>query len=119
MSVGMYDYLYSKRLVQLNGMGLLLHRTMSSLFLLSSKQVSGFLLLLVSLLALDINLGSVLIQLHQLGKIELGFLKKLDLSYNNVLEGEDLSGILDNLFADRISSSIIELMISKIILVSL
>jgi hypothetical protein len=78
----------------------------SSIFL-SNKQVCGFFLLLLSLFAFNVKFWSVLIQLHELGEIELRLLEKLDLSYNNVLEGEYLAGILDNLFADSISGPII------------
>jgi len=75
----------------------------NSSFLLSNKQVCGFFFLFISLFALDIEFWSVLIKFHELGKIELGLLEELDLSYNNVLEGEDFAGILDNLFADLVS----------------
>jgi hypothetical protein len=78
----------------------------SSIFL-SNKQVCGCFSLFLSLFAFNVKFWSVLIQFHELGEIELGFLEELDLSYNNILEGEYLAGILDNLFANSISSSII------------
>ena len=34
--------------------------------------------------------------LHELGQIELGLLEKLDLSHEDVLEGEDLLALLNN-----------------------
>ena len=50
----------------------------------------------ILLLALDFNLGLLLIELHELGQIELGLLEKLDLSHEDVLEGEDLLALLNN-----------------------
>jgi hypothetical protein len=74
-----------------------------SLFL-SGKEVLGLFFLSVSLLSLDGELGSLLIELHELGKIELGLLEELDLSDKDVLEGEDLSALLLNLLANSVSS---------------
>jgi hypothetical protein len=39
-----------------------------------------------------------LIEFHELGKIELGFLEKLDLSNMDILEREDFSTFLLDLF---------------------
>ena len=108
----MYVYIYLDsnielcmlRLVQLNCM--MNCSALSSIFL-ADEQVCGFVFLFFSLFAFNIELWSVLIQLHQLGKIELRFLEKLNFSYNNVLEGENLAGILHDLFANSISSPII------------
>ena len=58
---------------------------------LVGEQISGFFLLFVSLFAFNVELGSVLVQLHELGEIELGLLEELDLSDDDVLEGEDLA----------------------------
>ena len=44
-------------------------------------------------------LGLLLIELHKLGKIELGLLEELDLADKDVLEGEDLLALLHDLFA--------------------
>ena len=52
----------------------------------SGKLVLGLFLLG----SLGLDLGLVLIELHELGKIELGLLEKLDLSDEDVLEREDL-----------------------------
>jgi hypothetical protein len=41
-----------------------------------------------------------LIELHELGEIELGLLEELDLSDEHVLEREDLAGLLLNLLAN-------------------
>ena len=68
-------------------------------FSLSSKFVLGF-LLGIALLALDLELGFLLIEFHELGKIELGLLEKLDFSDENVLEGEDLAALLSDLLAN-------------------
>ena len=38
---------------------------------------------------LNFNLWSFLVELHELGEIELGFLEELDLSDEDVLEWED------------------------------
>lgn len=51
---------------------------------------------------LGVDLGLILIELHELGKIELGLLKELDLSDEDVLEGEDLRALLNNLLAKGI-----------------
>jgi hypothetical protein len=51
---------------------------------------------------LGLDLGLVLIELHELGEIELGLLEELDLSDEDVLEGEDLRALLNNLLAKGI-----------------
>ena len=43
-----------------------------------------------------------MIELHELGKIELRLLEKLDLSDEDVLEREDLAALLGDLFAKSI-----------------
>ena len=48
------------------------------------------------LLALDLDLGLLLVKLHKLGQIELGLLEQLDLSHKHVLEREDLLALLYN-----------------------
>jgi hypothetical protein len=62
--------------------------------------VLGLLLGAVGLLALDLKLGLLLVELHKLGEIELGLLEQLDLSDEHVLEGEDLMAFLDDLLAN-------------------
>ena len=54
------------------------------------------------LLALDLNLRLLLIELHELGKIELGLLEQLDLSNEDVLEREDLLAFLNDGLANRV-----------------
>jgi hypothetical protein len=66
---------------------------------LSSELVLG-LFLGISLLSLDLDFGLLLIELHELGEIELGLLEKLDLSNEDVLEGEDLLALLGDLLAE-------------------
>jgi len=46
-----------------------------------------------------------LVQLHQLGKIELGFLEDLDLLDKDVLEGEDLGAVLGDLLGNGVSKA--------------
>lgn len=75
-----------------------------SLFL-SGKEILGLFSLAVSLLSLDGELGSLLIELHELGEIELGLLEELNLSDEHVLEGEDLLAFLLNLCANSVSSA--------------
>ena len=58
--------------------------------LLLAKEVGSFVSLLTFLGSLLIDFWSFLIELHELGEIELGFLEKFDLSDEYVLEGEDL-----------------------------
>jgi hypothetical protein len=54
-----------------------------------------------------LGLWCVLIELHELGKIELRFLKDLDLSHHDVvLKWEDLVALLLNSFADIVLDSI-------------
>ena len=77
-----------------------------SLFLVG-EQVGGFFLLFISLFAFNVKFGSVLIQFHKFGKIELGLLEEFNLSHDNVLQGEDLAGVLNDLFADSIGGSIV------------
>ena len=64
---------------------------------LSSKLV---LWLIISFLPLDLELWLLLVEFHELGQIELGFLEELDFSHEDVLEGEDLLALLDDLFAN-------------------
>jgi len=68
---------------------------------LSSELVLG-LFLGISLLSLDLDFGLLLIELHELGEIELGLLEKLDLSNEDVLEGEDLLALLGDLLAEGV-----------------
>ena len=65
---------------------------------LAGELVLGLLLLG----GLGLDLGLLLIELHELGEIELGLLEKLDLSDEDVLEGEDLRALLNNLLAKGI-----------------
>jgi len=74
-----------------------LEQAMQKYSLLSGELVLGGLFLG---LALDLNLGLLLVELHELGKIELGLLEELDLSDEDVLEGEDLLALLDDLLTN-------------------
>lgn len=74
--------------------------------LLCLEKVLGFFCSTVGLLALDFEFWLLLIEFHELGEIELGFLEQLDLADENVLEGEYLLALLDDLFAERISNAI-------------
>ena len=71
-----------------------LWRTLS----LASELVLG--LFFSSSLALDLEFWLLLIEFHELGKIELGLLEKLDLSDEDVLEREDLSALLNDLLTN-------------------
>ena len=71
-----------------------------------SSLVSGELVLGLFLLALNLELGLLLIELHELGEIELGLLEELDLADEDVLEGEDLLALLYDLLAKRILDAI-------------
>lgn len=73
-----------------------------SLFL-SGEEVLWFLSLF--LLAFDFKFGFLLIELHKLGKIELGLLEKLDLSHENVLEGEDFSTLLLDFLSNSVGNA--------------
>ena len=75
--------------------GVASHRIISSS--LSELVLGSFLLL-----ALDLNLRLLLIELHELGKIELGLLEQLDLSNEDVLEREDLLAFLNDGLANRV-----------------
>lgn len=57
------------------------------------------------LLGLDLELGLLLVELHELGEIELGFLEELDLSHEHVLEGEDLAALGGDRLANRVRYS--------------
>ena len=72
-----------------------------SLSFLSSKKILGF-FFCSFLLSLDFKFWFLLIEFHELGEIELGFLEKLNLSNKDVLEWEDLTAFLDYLLADSI-----------------
>ena len=60
------------------------------------EEILGFFLLIVSLLSLNFELWLLGVELHELSEIELGFLEKLNLSHEDVLEGEDLTTFLLN-----------------------
>lgn len=57
------------------------------------------------LLALDLEFGSLLIELHELGEIELGLLEELDLSHEDVLEGEDLATLLLDFLSNSVGNT--------------
>jgi hypothetical protein len=46
-----------------------------------------------------------LVELHELGEIELGLLEQLDLSDEDILEWEDLSAFLLNLLSNRLTDA--------------
>ena len=71
-----------------------------------SEEVLGLILLAFGLLALASLFRLLLIEFHELGKIELGLLEELDLSDEYVLEGEDLLALLGDLFTNSILNAI-------------
>jgi len=56
-------------------------------------------------LALDLEFWFLLIELHELGEIELGFLEELDLSYEDVLEWEDLATLLLDFLSNSVGNA--------------
>jgi hypothetical protein len=60
--------------------------------LLVGEEVLGLFFLV--LLSFHFQFRSLLIEFHELGEIELGFLEELNLLHENVLEWEDLSAFL-------------------------
>ena len=52
--------------------------------------------------ALHLLVGAALVELHELGQIELGLLEDLDLFDEDVLEGEDLGAVLGDVLDDGI-----------------
>ena len=46
-----------------------------------------------------------MVELHELGEIELGLLEQLDLSDEDILEWEDLSAFLLNLLSNRLTDA--------------
>jgi hypothetical protein len=54
------------------------------------------------------SFGLILIEFHKLGKIELWLLKNLDLSNDNVFEGEDLGAVLSDLLVDLVTEELLE-----------
>ena len=71
--------------------------------MLLGKEVLGF--FLGFLLSLDFKFWLLLIELHKLGEIELGLLKKLDLSNEDVLEWEDFSTLLLDFLSNRVGNT--------------
>lgn len=71
------------------------------MFLLVEEVLWGF----FSLLSLDFKFWLLLIEFHKLGKIELRLLEKLDLSDENVLEGEDFAALLGDLLSNRVGNA--------------
>lgn len=61
-------------------------------------------LFLSFLLALDFELWFLLIELHEFGEIELGFLEELDLSDKDVLEWEDLATLLCDFLSNSVGN---------------
>jgi hypothetical protein len=62
------------------------------------------------------SLGLVGVELHKLGKIELGLLEDLDLSDENVLEGEDLGAVLGDLLGDDVGEELLEEVLEGVLL---
>jgi hypothetical protein len=54
------------------------------------------------------SFGLVVVELHKLGKIELGLLEDLDLSDEDVLKGEDLGAVLGDLLGDLVGDELLE-----------
>ena len=55
--------------------------------------------------SLDDLLGVALVELHELGQIELGLLEHLHLLDEHVLEGEDLGAVLRDLLDDGVGQA--------------
>ena len=56
----------------------------------------------------DLLLSAGLIELHELGEIELGLLEDLDLLDENVLKGEDLGALLSDLLGNGVGQAAIK-----------
>jgi len=56
----------------------------------------------------DLLLSAGLIELHELGEIELGLLEDLDLLDEDVLKGEDLGALLSDLLGNGVGQEILE-----------
>jgi len=57
---------------------------------------------------LGLLLGVALVELHELGQIELGLLENLDLLDHDVLEREDLGALLRDLLDDGVGQEILK-----------
>jgi len=62
------------------------------------------------------SLGLVGVEFHKLGEIELGLLEDLDLSDENVLEGEDLGAVLGDLLGHHVSDGLLEEILEGVLL---
>ena len=56
----------------------------------------------------DLFLSAGLIELHKLGKIELGLLEDLDLLDEDVFKGEDLGALLSDLLGNGVGQAAIK-----------
>lgn len=56
-------------------------------------------------LSFNLEFWFLLIEFHELGKIELWLLKELDLSNEDVLEGEDLSTLLLDFLSNSVGNT--------------
>ena len=56
----------------------------------------------------DLFLSAGLIELHELGEIELGLLEDLDLLDEDVLKGEDLGALLSDLLGNGVGQAAIK-----------
>ena len=75
-------------------------------FLGVCKEIFRLFFLFISFLSFGFNFWPILIELHEFCKIELWLFEELNFSYNNVLQGEDLTTFLSNLFTNSLSSTI-------------
>ena len=57
---------------------------------------------------LDLLLGAGLVELHELGQVELGLLEDLDLLDEHVLEGEDLGALFSDLAGNLVAEAAIK-----------
>lgn len=64
--------------------------------------VLGLVIFLLFSLFFGDYFGSLLVQLHELGEIELGLLNHLDFSDEDILDREDLATLLLNLLSDSL-----------------
>ena len=57
---------------------------------------------------LDLLLGAGLVELHELGQVELGLLEDLDLLDEHVLEREDLGALFSDLVGNLVAEAAIK-----------
>ena len=61
------------------------------------------------------SLGLVAVEFHKLGKIKLGLLEDLYLSYENILKGEDLLAFLSDLLGNLVGKKLFEEVLKSVL----